>query len=224
MRVISHFEATPTRGFTKRISLIFTILLLQVLSLAATPTPSGGVVLPAVAIARDYSLKEAAATTAVFNVGTRTEDTLPADFPFQILYVAPNSVSNSFTVPAGTMLYVPIVYSTDMDTPYVLRYPDVNDPADVSDYYFGRNRLGADTLRITVDGKDTDLGPGYAAGTNTAGLPDGGHAYTVVAAFLTPLTPGEHTVSVYGHLSGTDSLNNFGGPWEFSISYSVIVQ
>lgn len=40
------------------------------------------------------------------------------------------------------------------------------------------------------DGSVTSLGPGYAVGAETPGLPCGGNAYTVVGAFLTPLSKG----------------------------------
>ena len=81
------------------------------LAMTAPVRAGGGNVLPATARPKGYSLAEAAAVTAYFNTGPRTPDTLPDDFPFQILYVAPGAPTNTFHVKTGTMFYVP-VYST----------------------------------------------------------------------------------------------------------------
>lgn len=185
---------------------------------AAPAVAGGGSVLPPTGAAKGYSLVEAAAATAYFNVGPRTVDTLPAGFPFQILY-APPSGNLTFDVSPGTMLYVPIVYSDSTDSAY-WPFPDVNDPKAVSDYYFDPAQLGAEFIDIVVDGKLTSVGPYYAVGAATPGLPSGGNAYTVVAAYLTPLSKGAHTVKVQALLSGAF----IGGDFGFEITYTVNVR
>ena len=186
-----------------------------------TAALAGGQVIPADEEPKGYSLVEAAAATAYFNTGPRTADTLPEDFPFQILYIPPDN-SNAFSTKPGAMLYVPVIYSTDLDSAY-WPYPDVTDAEAVSAYYFDPQQLGAEYIRIVVDGKVNDLGADYAVGAVTPGLPDGGNNYTVVAAFLTPLSKGEHTVTIAARFSGTFIINVFGGVYEFEIPYTVMV-
>lgn len=185
---------------------------------AAEPAlAGGGNVLPPTAKAKGYSLAEAAAATAYFNVGPRTPDTLPTGFPFQILYV--NAANDTtFDVRPGTMIYVPVVYSDDTDSAF-WPYPNVDDPQAVSDYYFDPAQLGAEVLEVEVDGRITSLGPQYAVGARTPGLPSGGNAYTVVAAFLTPLSPGTHLVTIRALLSGAF----IGGEFGFEATYTVNV-
>lgn len=98
-------------------------------------------------------------------------------------------------------------------------FPDVNDPQAVSDYYFDPAQLGAEILTIEVDGSVTSMGRRYAVGAETPGLPSGGNAYTLVGAFLTPLSKGTHTVTIHAYLSGAF----IGGVFEFTTSYTVIV-
>jgi hypothetical protein len=182
----------------------------------------GGEVVPVVGKPKGYSLADAAAATAYFNTGARTPDTIPGNFPFQILYITPD-YSNTFSVETGTMLYVPVIYSDDLDAAY-WPFPDVTDPAAVMAYYFDPQQLGAEYFQIVVDGKVSELGPEYAAGTTTQGLADGGQDYTVVAAFLTPLSKGKHTVKIAARLSGKYITDVFGGVYEFEIPFTVIVR
>jgi hypothetical protein len=65
------------------------------------------------------------------------------------------------------------VYSDDTDAA-LWPYPDVSNPAAVSAYYFDPKQLGAEFIRVKVDGKPSELGPAYAFGANTPGLPSGG--------------------------------------------------
>lgn len=160
----------------------------------------GGRVLAPWAAPYGWSLAEAATATAYFNVGSRDPSDLPADFPFQILYT-PDGNPNSFSVEAGTVFYVPVVYSDDTDAA-LWPYPDVTDPAAVSAYYFDPDQLGAEFIRITVDGRVRNLGPRYAAGAVTPGLPTGGNNYTTVAAFLSPMSKGTHEVKIAFLFSG----------------------
>jgi hypothetical protein len=217
--------AIKTFGRASRVVIWVSILCLLI---AAAPALAGGggEVLPPGAKPHSYSLAEAAAATAYFNTGSRTPDTLPQDFPFQILYVASGGTSNTFSVKAGTMFYVPAVYSDDTDAA-LWPYPDVRNPAAVSAYYFDPKQLGAEFIRVKVDGKPSKLGPAYAVGANTPGLPSGGNNYTVVAAFLTPLSEGIHTVEIAVRFSGAFIAmypDYFpGGVFEFESTYTVTV-
>ena len=198
-------------GFTAFLALAY------LLAFAGPVIAEGGNVLPPTAKAKGYSLAEAASVTAYFNVGPRTPDTLPAGFPFQILYVGPNG-NLTFDVRSGTMFYVPVVYSDSTDAAF-WPFPDVNDPNAVSDYYFDPEQLGAEFIEIVVDGEITSLGPTYAVGAVTPGLPSGGNSYTVAAAFLTPLSKGTHTVTIRVLLTG----DFIGGPFGFESTYTVNV-
>lgn len=208
--------AIKTSRPMKWISILAVCLFL--LTFATPAFAGGGNVQPPTAHPKGYSLADAAAATAYFNTGPRTPDTLPQNFPFQILYEESAGVPGTFYVRPGTKFYVPVVYSDDTDGDY-WPFPDVNDPQAVSDYYFDPAQLGAESITIEVDGNVTALGPGYAAGAETPGLPSGGDNYTVVAAFLTPLTKGTHTVVINAYLSG----DFIGGVFEFTTSYTVIV-
>ena len=125
------------------------------------------------------------------------------------------------------MFYVPVLYSSDIDAA-LWPYPDVTNPAAVTSYYFDPGQLGAEYMNIIVDGRVSELGPGYAVGAVTPGLPDGGNNYTVAAAFLTPLSKGEHKVTIEGLFSGAfiAMYPEFfpGGVLEFhDITYTVTV-
>ena len=197
------------------------IAALCLLAVAAPALAGGGVVLPPSAQAKGYSLAGAATATAYFNEGPRTPDTVPAGFPFQILYV-PADGNLTFNVQTGTMFYVPLVYSDDSDTA-LWPFPDVNDPEAVSDYYFESEQLGAETLDLVVDGKVTSLGRNYAVGAVTPGLPTGGNSYTVVAAYLGPMSKGTHSVTIRVLLKGAFLLPYFPTGYGFEANYTVIV-
>lgn len=214
---------TKTSRRATSISMVGAILCLLMLATPALAGDGGGGnVLPPTATPKGYSLTEAAAATAYFNAGPRTPDTLPANFPFQILYIAENQPT-TFTVKPGTMFYVPLAWSDD-SAPILGDFPDINDPEAVSDYYFNPEQLGAEYLKIMVDGKITMLGPEYAVGAEAPGLPTGGNNYTTAAAFLTPLSKGEHTVAFAFRFSG-DALEPYfpEGVFEFEAEYTVIV-
>lgn len=182
----------------------------------------GGNVLPAAAHPHGYSLAEAAKATAYFNEGPHTPDTIPAGFPMQILYIPPGETdTGTFDVQTGTMFYMPLVYSDGNDAA-LWPFPDVNDAQAVSNYYFDPKQLGAETLDVTVDGQTTSLGPPYAVGADTPGLPSGANTYTVVAVVLGPLTKGTHTVS-YRFLFSGDFLAPFGGEFAGEATYTVVV-
>jgi hypothetical protein len=175
---------------------------------------------PPTAHAHGYSLADAALATAYFNEGPRTPDTIPSGFPFQILYSPPDgSPPPPFDVRIGTMFYVPLVYSDSTDGAF-WPFPDVTDPKAVSDYYYDPAQLGAEVVEIIVDGAVTALGPKYAAGAITPGLPSGGSTYTTIAAYVTPMSKGTHTVAIRLLLAG-DFLG--GGEFSFETTYTVNV-
>ncbi len=163
---------------------------------------NGGQLISASEEPKGYSLTDAAAATAYFNTGPRTPGTLPEDFPFQILYIKPDN-DNTFTLKTGAMLYVPVITSDNRDSG-AWPFPDVTDQAAVSAYYFSPDQLGAEYIRIIVDGRAIDLGPEYAVGAHMRpSRPDEGiYDYTVVAAFLAPLTKGTHTISIVSRFTG----------------------
>jgi len=181
----------------------------------------GGDVLPATAHPHGYSLAAAAAATAYFNVGPRTPDTLPTGFPMQILYTLPGESTGTFNVRTGTMLYMPLVYSDDNDAA-AWPFPDVTDAEAVSNYYFDPQQLGAVIMEVTVDGQKTLLGPQYAVGAVTPGLPSGANTYTVVAVVLGPLNKGIHTVSYRFLLTGA-FLAPYGGEFPGEGEYTIVV-
>src|SRR5690242_12822358 len=100
-----------------------------------------GHVLPPAAQPNGYSLAEAAAATAHFYAGPRTEDTLPEGFPFQILINQPGQTSGTFVVAPGSQFYVPIVAFDDSD-PILGDFPDVSSHEAVASYYFDETQLG----------------------------------------------------------------------------------
>jgi hypothetical protein len=183
---------------------------LVVLLVAACPAlaGSGGNVLPANANPKGYSLSDAAATTAVYNTGPR--DTAQPNWPFFLL-------ADDATVKPGTFLYVPIFFADDSGVVDPAPFPtDLNDQDVVGNYiidsvnaFIHAHGVPASVeitdLFIEVDGKDTVLDDSYVSGVTTPPLPDGqpaGTHYIVAAAFLTPLTPGKHTVGVGGIING----------------------
>jgi probable HAF family extracellular repeat protein len=175
----------------------------------ATPVPAaqgGGHVLPATASPHGYSLADMARATALFN----TSGNNPADYPhtpFQILYVDPATESltpsgggaletgtNSFVVAPGTPFYVPLAFVDD-SPPILGTFP--TDPSATANYVFAPDQLGTSNLVLTVDSRATPIGAAYAAGpVQTPALPDGGGTHIItVGAFLTPLSPGRHTIT-----------------------------
>lgn len=188
----------------------------------------GGNVLPATARPRGYSLREITAATAHFNTsgpGGRNKATEPR-VPFQVLYTSNENPTNTFVVRPGTMLFVPIL-SSDDSAPILGDFPDVNDQEAVADYFFNREQLGAEFIEVVVDGEVTTIGPEYAVGAETPGLPSGGNRYTTAGVFLTPLSKGVHEVTIRARLTG-EAIQAYpqyfpGGVFEFSITYRVIV-
>jgi hypothetical protein len=180
----------------------------------------GGNVLPAQAEPKDYSLFGLAKATAAFN--TTDHSGMPPDVPFQMLYW--KTGNPPIHVRPGTMLYVPIVYNSDSE-PVVGNYPDVTDRKALLEYWYSQKEFGAVYTNITVDGQTTSLGPDYLVGVKFGtALPDGAKQYMTVAAVLTPLPKGQHTVEINSLATGDAIKAIFGGEWEASLEYTVIVK
>jgi hypothetical protein len=177
---------------------VFTAVL-GVLICAASALAGGGNVLPASATPKGYSLLDIAAATAVYNTGGET----PPDVPFQIL--VPDI--SDYTVSPGTMLYLPI-FSADDSGGAPDGFPkDITDQDADADFLNNLvfDDFGVEAFIVQVDGQTTILDDDYVSGTPTAPLSDGtpaGTNYIVSAAFLTPLTPGNHTVGIGGIIGG----------------------
>jgi hypothetical protein len=133
------------------------------------------------------------------------------------------TATNQFTVAAGTPFYVPVAFSDD-SPPVLGTFP--TDPAMVANYVFAQDQVGLKNLQITVDGRATPIGSLYAAGpVQTPPLLDGGGDHIItVGAFVTPLRPGTHTVSVDGEFSGALYQQAYGLNFvQFHLTYTVTV-
>ena len=184
-------------------------------SLAAEKkNPAGGNVMPASAGPSGYSLDDVAGALARFSDSQNDPALLP-DTPFQVIYT---NGSNHFDVKTGTRLFVPIL-SIDDSPPVFGVYPA--DKSGLADYYFDPSQFGIEVAQIEVDGKVTDLGPDYIGAVFGVALPMGGNNFSQLGAFLTPLTKGEHTITIGATLSG-DLVG--GVPFSFEITYTVTVK
>jgi hypothetical protein len=191
---------------------------LGVLVCTGSALAGGGNVLPSSAKPKGYSLSDIAVDTAVYNTGSASgnpETPPPPDVPFEILVP---SVA-SYTVKPGTMLYLPVFFADDTDSLYPGFPADITDQAANAAYLnsFVFAAYDVTSFIVQVDGETTVLDDGFICGVTTAPLLDGtpgGTHYIVCAAFLTPLAPGEHTVSIGGIIDGS--------PVAF-ISYNVTV-
>jgi hypothetical protein len=173
---------------------------LSVMAAAAMPAMagSGGNVMPSNAKPKGYSLTDAAAAIAVFDTGPR--GAAQPNVPFYVL-------RQDATVKPGTTIYVPVYHADDSGI------VEGEFPADVTDQQADAayldsllfNDFGVQALIIVVDGKVTVLDDSYIHGTPTAPLLDGppaGTNFIISGAFLTPLTPGQHTVDIGGIIDG----------------------
>jgi hypothetical protein len=195
----------------------------------------GGQVLPAAARSHGLSLTDMAGATALFNTSGNDLSQYPRT-PFQILYVdrATQTFSpvdgglvvtgtNQFTVAAGTPFYVPVAFIDD-SPPILGTFP--TGPSAVANYVFAQDQVGTKDLRVIVDGRVTPIGSAYAAGpVQTPPLLDGGGSHIItVGAFLTPLSPGTHTVAIAGEFSGALFQQATGLNFEqFHLTYTVTV-
>jgi len=180
-------------------------------------------VLPPDAEPYGYSLTDMAAATAAFNAGVRSPKTLPPT-PFQILYTPTHGPQLPFQVSQGTTFYLPLLFIDD-SPPIVGDFPNVNNQEKVESYCFSQNEIGIVYAEIMIDGVPTLLGEDYAVGVTTPPLPDGGgRHYIPVAAFLSPMSKGHHTVT-FRFLATGKALAPFfpNGIWEFEATYDINV-
>lgn len=177
-----------------------------------------GHLLPEAQTVGGHSLTDAALITAQFNVSL-DPGRYPAGLPYQILNTSGDRI---FNVKPGTYFYVPLAYIDD-SPPILGAFP--GSPGEAAAYVFSPAQLGAHDCFIDIDGTRYAIGPAYLAGpVTTAPLPDGGGThYLVLAAFLRPLPPGGHTVTMGATFDGAMVLAAYGGPWQFVITYEVNV-
>lgn len=188
--------------------------------------PYGGNVLPPTAKVQGYSLDDMAQALAYFTKTGNNLAYLPKT-PFQILYIEDfSNNTGSFTVPPGQVLFVPLV-SLDTLPPVIGNFPASSEQA--ANYIFGSQDIGA-KIEIEVDGVTTTINdPGYVAGPKfILGLPviSTGEDFNFiqVGVFLTPLSPGEHTVIGRLYLNGDAILNLLGEPFVSQFTYKVTVK
>jgi len=163
---------------------------------------AGGTVLPPNATPNGYSLSDMAVATAAYNdIGD--SEPIP-DVPFEVLV---GSVAD-YSVRPGTMLYVPVFYADNSLPLVVSPYPkDLQDPTADTDYLLDCADADSppgteiEAFLVQVDGKTTVLSDDYSVGVKIK-LSDSADRYIVAAAFVAPLTPGEHTVGVGGIIGG----------------------
>ena len=183
-------------------------------------TQGGGNVLPAQSQPKGYSMFGLAEATAAFNVTDHSG--APPDVPFQMLFWKQGNPP--IHVRQGTMLYVPILYNSD-SPPVVGNFPDVTDREALLDYWYSQEEFGVVYTNITVDGQTTSLGPDYLVGVKfDVALPDTAKQYMTVAAVLSPLPKGQHTVEISSLATGDAIKAIFGGEWQASLEYTVIVK
>lgn len=184
---------------------------------------TGGKVMPSTAKIAGYSLVDMAQALAKFTTSGNNLTYLPKT-PFQILYLKNLAdTTNSFTVSPGTHLFVPIA-AIDNSPPIIGNFP--SDQNQAQNYVVSQEQLGA-RFEITVDGMTTSIRPSYIAGPVSVegGLLNGGSRFMQVGVFLTPLSPGEHTITCRAFYGGNAVTALTGGvPVSFEFTYQVTVQ
>src|SRR5262249_59041628 len=133
------------------------------------------------------------------------------------------AATNKSTVKPGHPYNAPLAY-VDASPPINRTFPTT--PQAVADYMFSHDQSGLGDLRIVVDGHATSIGAAYTSGlVHTPPLPDGGGSHIItVGAFLTPLSPGVHTVTISGEFSGVAFQQATGLAFEqFAAPYTVTV-
>ena len=178
-----------------------------------------------------------AGATALFNTSGGDPSQYP-NTPFQILYYNPAKLTvtqvnggqvavgtNQFTVKPGTPFYVPLAFVDD--SPPIVGGTFPTTPQAAADYMFSHDLNGLGNLQIVVDGHATSIGAAYTSAlVHTPPLPDGGGTHIItVGAFLSPMSPGAHTVTISGAFSGVAFQQATGLAFEqFAFTYTVTVQ
>lgn len=124
----------------------------------------------------------------------------------------------------GTFFFVPLWNATD-SPPVVGAWPSTHHEA--IPYFFAPSQVGGEDFAIIIDGHRTPIGPPYLAGPiTTSPLQDGGGTHIItLGAFVHPLTPGSHTVTITGGVFGTEVGKTY--PFDFleqDITYTVAVR
>jgi hypothetical protein len=183
----------------------------------------GGNIIPPTTKVQGYSLNDVAQAIAYFSTSGNNLAFLP-NTPFQILYIQDRSNNTAtFTVPAGKILFVPIGYITD-SPPVIGNFPATS--AQAANYVFDSQQIGG-KFEIAVNGIKTTIDdPRYIGGPVFApGLLDGGGSHFLqVGVFLTPLSPGEHTISGQFSATGNAVIDTLGQPFSSGFTYKVIVK
>jgi hypothetical protein len=191
---------------------------------------------PANATPHGSSLADLSQATALFTTSGNNTAYLPRT-PFQILYTDPAMTtstfedgglvvqgSNSFVAKPGTAYYLP-VQNVDDSPPVLGTFPTTH--AQAIPYLFDPAQYGAHDYTAVVDGTSTSLGASYVAGPVTTPplLDGGGTHYISLGAFVRPLAPGTHTVTISGELSGAGLEPTYGIAFlQESFTYTVTVR
>ena len=190
-----------------------------------------GKVMPAHARPHGYSLRHMARVTASFNASDRSGATIPLpNTPFHILYTSAANPGNDFQVMQGKFMYVPVAYS-DNSPPVIGDFPSsAENRRELLRYWYSQRQLGTTITEINVDGRKTRLGGDYVAGVDfEQPISDGATKYIAPAAFIKPLSPGQHTIKIHFKATG-DALREPPFPdyfplgyFEFEATYNVTV-
>jgi hypothetical protein len=186
---------------------------LWLLTAAGAIADTGGGVMPAAAQPDGWSLARMTGALALFNTSGNDPSYYP-NTPFQIFYVDPSTArvvpvngglqtfgSNTFAVSPGTFFFVPL-FDVDDSPPVLGTWPANHEQALA--YFFGAAQYGARGFDIAIDGESTPIGSAYLAGpVTTPPLLDGGGTHMLMlGAFVHPLPPGTHTISIAGGVFG----------------------
>lgn len=175
-----------------------------------------GPVLPADACPHGFCLADVAATVSSFTMNGGDPAAVPG-IPFQVLGADDVNVElvgggllgtgeRSFTVPAGTLYFVPLFILHDLP-PEVGVFP--RDASAAADYFFDPLVNGSRDCEIVVDGRSTPIGEDYVTGPAPV-TGDESHHTVTLSAFLGALSPGTHTVVVRGGVFGQASAAAYG--------------
>jgi hypothetical protein len=157
---------------------------------------------------------------AYFSSSDNNPDFLPKT-PFQILYLKKDQ-PNEFTVSPGTFFFVPFLFVSNAP-PIVGNFP--SDPKQGPNYIFSQEQFGAKFQIQVNDNLPISIPSSYVAGpVYTPGLLNGGSQTIQIGVFLTPLSPGEHTITCRGTLSGKAFVDIATEPVAFEFTYKVKVQ
>ena len=201
---------SSTRHRTLRAFLVLALPILVGLVSAAPAAADGRHVMSPGAHPFGFTLDRMTSELALFSASGNDPQYYP-DTPFQILY---NSDNPSFAVKKGTPFFVPL-WNADDSPPIVGTFPSSS--ATVGAYFFDPTQLGARGFEVIIDGRSNPIGPEYLGGpVTTPTLPDhganevGGTHMITLGAFIAPLHPGHHTVTIRGGLFGDAIFETYG--------------